>query len=86
MPRGTEHEWVAVAGPARTAMTWLPIHRREAPDERGEALNCGHVGWGIAAMQLLNRLKVALAAPATSHPVRRCVSEPPCIGNRFDPH
>jgi len=46
----------------------MPFHRREAPDEGGEAFGCGHVGWGIAAMEVLNRCMFALAAPATSHP------------------
>jgi len=62
---------VAGAGPAATTVTVAPTYRREAPDELGEALNCGRVGWGIAAMVVLNRSMVALAAPATSHPVGR---------------
>jgi len=31
-----------------------PTYRREAPDECGEAMTCGHIGWGIAAMKVLN--------------------------------
>jgi len=58
-------KWVAGAGPAATTVTVASTNRREAPDERGEALNCG---WGIAAMAVPNQLLVALAAPAASHP------------------
>jgi len=72
-------KWVAGAGPAPTAVTLLPTNRREAPDECGEALNCGGVGWGIAAMELLNQLMVALAAPAASHPIGRLYFRPTVI-------
>jgi len=64
---------VAGAGPAAANVTVSPTHRREAPDDCGEAFGRCHVGWGIAAMELLNPCMVVLAAPAASHPI---VNEP----------